>query len=514
MQGWSSGYVTDIQYTDGFYQAQSPQHLALAAAINGFEPPDLDAGFAYCELGCGRGLTSLILAAANPNAEFHAVDFLPAHIAHASAQARAARLENLRFHERSFEDLTQPGAPVLPMFDVITMHGVWTWVAPECQQAIIRFLNTRLKPGGLVYVSYNAMPAWMPMEPLQRILKELAVLWPGRSDQAVNKAIAMLARLAEAKIIPVALQEGVKRLTGSPQRHLLPYLSHEYMNEHWKPAYHADVARKLAEAKLSFAGSTDLLKNFSNLCLNEQQRTLLAEIPLLEVRETLKDCCLNDWMRHDVFVRGARRMSEARRESLLNGLTLTLMRPAPEMIEIYRPDDTIWRPCPEAYQMFVKALEAGPRSVAELLALPDLPPGHDVRPLELVGVLVGTGLAAPIRQVQNEARSACDGLNRLAEADGEIALSQSATIGVPSVGGGMILSAGDFDLYMTLRRGDPPDAEALARRFVKRCKETGGHPIVDGKPVEEEAEAHMTVTRDFATKIERLVPIWRMIGMV
>src|ERR1700720_2529058 len=126
MQSWGNGYVTDIEYTDGFYAAQAPQNLALAAIINGLEPPDLSGGFAYCELGCGRGVTSLMLAAAKPDAEFHAVDFHPAHIAHAKAQARAARLNNITFHERGFEDLTHPEMPSLPMFDVITLHGVWS----------------------------------------------------------------------------------------------------------------------------------------------------------------------------------------------------------------------------------------------------------------------------------------------------------------------------------------------------------------------------------------------------
>src|SRR6185312_16264639 len=115
--------------------------------------------FACCELGCGRGQTSLVLAALNPQSEFHAVDFHPSHVAHAQEQARLAQLSNITVHERSFEDLTGPGAPALPRFDVITMHGVWSWIAPELQRAILAFINARLKPGGFVYVSYNALPA-------------------------------------------------------------------------------------------------------------------------------------------------------------------------------------------------------------------------------------------------------------------------------------------------------------------------------------------------------------------
>src|SRR2546423_4395022 len=98
MERWGSGYVTDIPYSDGFYTFQTPQHLALTATINGIETPDLSHGFSYCELGCGRGLTSVVLAAANPRGAFHAVDFNPAHIAHGQALSRAAEIPNITWH--------------------------------------------------------------------------------------------------------------------------------------------------------------------------------------------------------------------------------------------------------------------------------------------------------------------------------------------------------------------------------------------------------------------------------
>ena len=97
MSTWGAGYVTDIEYSDGFYPGQAPPSMALAAVLRGFEPPALNGHFRYCELGCGRGKTSLVLAAINPEAEFHAIDFNPAHIAHAREQARLAGLATSHF---------------------------------------------------------------------------------------------------------------------------------------------------------------------------------------------------------------------------------------------------------------------------------------------------------------------------------------------------------------------------------------------------------------------------------
>ena len=252
-------------------------------------------------------------------AEFHAIDFNPAHIAHAREQARLAGLRNVAFHDSRFQELTGARGAALPMFDVVTMHGVWTWIAPKLQGAILAFLNARLNPGGLVYVSYNALPAWSQASPLQRLLRELAAAAPQRSDLAVARAIEQIDRFAKGKLIAERFRDAAaKRFKGAGKT--LSYLAHEYLNEHWQPAYFADVARDMASAKLSFVACAELLKNFYNLVLNEEQRALIAEIPSPELRETLeKDFCTDNWFRQDLFLRGARRMSEQRREQLLAG---------------------------------------------------------------------------------------------------------------------------------------------------------------------------------------------------
>ena len=44
-------------------------------------------GATYCELGCGYGLTTLILAASNPQMSFVGVDFNPTHIVAANGRS-------------------------------------------------------------------------------------------------------------------------------------------------------------------------------------------------------------------------------------------------------------------------------------------------------------------------------------------------------------------------------------------------------------------------------------------
>ena len=60
-QSWTSGYVADIAYIEGFYIQQSPARMALAClsgnvAVDLPEPED---AACYLELGCGCGIGAL-----------------------------------------------------------------------------------------------------------------------------------------------------------------------------------------------------------------------------------------------------------------------------------------------------------------------------------------------------------------------------------------------------------------------------------------------------------------------
>jgi len=513
MQAWGDGYVTDIEYSDGFYALQSPAHLRLAAALNGVITPDLTSEYTSCELGCGKGKTALVLAAVNPQAEFHAVDFHPGHIAHARDRAEQAQLHNIKFHEYSFDEMTGPRGGGLPQFDVITMHGVWSWIAPKLQSSIIEFINARLKPGGLVYVSYNAMPAWNYMAPLQRVIKELANSVNSRSDLAITRVLGQIQRLADANILPAKFHEGIKKIRDNADK-VLQYVAHEYLNDHWQPVYHADVARAFAGAKMTFAASAEPLKNFYNLALTEEQRTVLTEVASEEMRETLKDFCTDQWFREDVYVRGARHMHPALRERMFAQQELALVRPPPDIIEIGRPDGSKWRPDPVVYAEGVRALRKGPRRVADLLRLDGLPPGHPVSAVELVGIMVGTGLAAIHGEPSPDQKDSAERLNALLEADPEAGMHRGGTVAVPSIRSGLTLSAADFALYLDFRRGRSTSPDSLADRFMARCHAMGCHPVLDGKSYEDEAEGRLALTREYQMKIDKFMPLWRSLGVV
>src|SRR4051794_14155833 len=66
MADWADGYVTNMDYTSGFYPGLSPLAQNFSLLYRGYATPSLADGFSYCELGCGHGFSTALLAAANP----------------------------------------------------------------------------------------------------------------------------------------------------------------------------------------------------------------------------------------------------------------------------------------------------------------------------------------------------------------------------------------------------------------------------------------------------------------
>ncbi len=131
MAAWADGYFTDIQYTGHFYPELAPGYMAFGCLRQGVRPPHLGDGATYLELGCGQGFGLNLLAAANPGMAFWGVDFHPGQIDNALRQASAAGLSNITFEDFSFEQMLALPPGALPRFDVISLHGIYSWVSPE-----------------------------------------------------------------------------------------------------------------------------------------------------------------------------------------------------------------------------------------------------------------------------------------------------------------------------------------------------------------------------------------------
>jgi len=319
-----AGYVTDVPYVYGFKPMLAPAWLDLVAVIGGVTPPARNSGFNWCDLGCGQGVTAAILAATHPNGSFYGLDAMPAHIEHATRLAAEADAPNAQFHAADF---AAARSLPLPRFDYIVAHGVYSWVDESVRAQLRRFIDGHLKSGGLVYVSYNALPGWTGDLPFQHLARELASDLPGDSAARFAGAAALIRELAEAGAPGLASSCIVDELRTRPSDYRPGYLVHEFMHAGWRPLYVTELRRDLREIGLVPVGSALLAENFDQWMLGRRARKLVSAIVDPDRRELVRDFCIDQRLRCDVFARDAMPLSPAERRERLLSAGLALLRP-------------------------------------------------------------------------------------------------------------------------------------------------------------------------------------------
>jgi SAM-dependent methyltransferase len=295
----AAGYITDVAYIPGFYPNLAPTALRHVAALNRVAPPPVAAGFRYLELGCGLGRSLTTLAAANPRGEFVGVDINPEHTAVVAKEITTAGLANARVITGGFGALPAD----LGTFEFVTLHGVWSWVAPHVREEILAVARRHLAPGGLMLVSYNSMPGWAHLQPIRGILRQYAALRQGDSVQRIRDAVAYLVFIRDkhAKYFDdnpraAAYVDGLLKQDAR-------YLVHEFLNEHWTSFYFSEVAEAFAGAGLAFVGSLPVFTNFWDLCVRPDFQELFRTTTHRLVTEAHKDFCANTAFRWDVYMK-------------------------------------------------------------------------------------------------------------------------------------------------------------------------------------------------------------------
>jgi SAM-dependent methyltransferase len=512
---WTVGYASDIEYTAGFYREQSPAYLNFVCLLNGYEPVALDRPFTYCELGFGRGLTANILAASNPQGEFYATDFNPAHVAGARALSSAAQIPNLHLFEHSFEEMAAGSVADLPQFDFITLHGIYTWVTAESRRYIVQFIRRFLKPGGVVYVSYNAMPGWSTALPLQRLLVEHADLAPGRSDGQMKTAAAFVQQLDKAQAGFFKANPGLKsrlEMLGSGN---VNYLVHEYLHKHWQPLYFADVARDLADAKLDYVGSAELAHAYPALFFTPEKLAIIDGSADFVFRETLKDYFLNTSFRKDVFVRGARAMPALRQKEALQDLQAVALVPRGAVNLKLKLGNAEIDARPEIYDPVLDALSQGPKSLGELAQLPALKNRPSGTMAQVAALLVVSGQAAIYPALQPAAPVAtAQRLNRVL-ADQARYSDDYQALSSPLLGSGVAVSYPERLLYGILAgSAGPLSAPQLAEKAWDTMQASGRRMAKDGKPIQDPAGNLAALTAFAKTCLEHRLPLWKTLHML
>lgn len=447
---WTDG-IAAIDYTHAFYPEMAPAHLAFALLLKGVAPP-VSQGFAYAELGCGQGLTTNLLAALHPDSRFEAVDLLPSHIAGARALAEDAGTANAEFFEESFAAFAGRGGAD---FDIIALHGVWSWVSAENRRILLDIISRRLKPGGAVFLSYNCLPGWAADMPVRHLLLERVMAEQGPLPQRIDRALEFMLKLSRQggyfDHVPSAavLLESLRGKTDN-------YIAHEYLNRDWAPFYHADIAGELAAAGLAFVASATVLDHLDSWRLGPQAAALVAEAEGA-ARETLRDTLTYTRFRRDIFVRDPRRLSGAERRQNLGALRFGLTVPRSEVPESATSLSGDQDLPAVLYVPLADALAEGATSLEHLLARPSLAAHGFDAVVEALVVLVGLGAAAPSLNQGDAAR--CDRFNGAVLARNRHA-PDIRQLAVAGLGTGIVVDLLDRLFLLAEREGEDPAAFA------------------------------------------------------
>jgi SAM-dependent methyltransferase len=511
---WMSGYVADVSYTLGFYRELAPTFLNFACLMNGVEGPDLKRPLRYAELGCGRGYGTTLLAAANPDIEFIGIDFNPSHIAEARSLSARANIPNVTFLEMSFADAAESNDSALSSFDIVVLHGIYTWVERSVRDDIHRFLRKKLLAGGLVYNSYNVMPGWATVGPIQQLVMELARRSSRDSVAVIGEAQELLKSLVQHSSAFIVQNPGVKARVEAMAQQDRSYLAHEFLNSGWEPIYVTETMKNFGEAKLTYIGSASLVENRTDLCVPKDLQDLVRNAPDQRMRELLKDYAINKQFRRDLYIRGVQKLSihEQRRRIIQTPFVSLLgSRQMPEKIAIPLGDISINK---EISELVLGAIGDGVATGGEILAASQKKSLNERDVVTCMLLLVHAGSISPALPVRSDdAGASARRLNQAimkmtAAADTHRFLATSTTGSAVSVNFiDRVVGLADFS-------ADGASDADIARWAFDSLEAEGQVLRREGQPItktDSEIAAIAESVRDFRN--QRL-PHWRTLGII
>ncbi len=514
-QVWAAGYRTDVDYTPGLYPVLIPDHLLLKCALYGVQPPaDIIASapgarrLTYCELGFGQGMTLNFMAARDPDGTYIGVDNNPVHVANARAFAEAAGLANVQLIEENFAALLELD---LPDFDVVVLHGIYSWITADIRENIIEFLRKKLKPGGLLYNSYNCAVGRHGDIPYRQLMIEIEKSLEGDAPQRVNTMLDVVDSIAEAgagyfRANPTA-QQRLKDL----RRHSPAYVIHEYLGDSWKLYFFHEAAEEMERAKLTFIGSARIGQARVDLCLPADARKHLTRFNNPGTLELFKDIWHNQTFRQDLYVKGVTRLTPQKQVELMTPLRFGLARPR-ENCALQVPVPAGQATLPEdPYGKLLDALAGGIKTGGDLRAYMDRKPVGDAALIDALQVLIAVGHVNLMVAAESEAAIA-DGLKGFETAiDQEIEDgSQIFIVGAPLAGTAHQVSLIDYAFARAHR-----DGEKNAPKAVFEVLQARGQSLVkDGERVTDEAQAMAILKEQDKAFTNGLLPVLKMGGAV
>ncbi len=243
----------ELPYEDYCFPRTHPEHLFAVSALFGRAAPPIERA-RVLELGCARGGNLLPMAVDLPGATFVGVDLSPRQVAEAERRRAALALGNVTFRCASIADLGEADGP----FDYVICHGVYSWVPAAVREAILRVCRACMRPGGVAYVSFNALPGWHLLRTVRDfVLRHVPKGAPAPRRLALaRQALGVLAEAARNERGPYGawLRDELANVASADDG----YVFHEYLEDDNEAFYLADFIAAAKAHGLAWLGDADL----------------------------------------------------------------------------------------------------------------------------------------------------------------------------------------------------------------------------------------------------------------
>lgn len=243
----------ELPYRTAPIEWSAPERLALASLLHGGPRASLH-GYRVLELGCADGANLLPMAWYRRHASFTGVDGARTQIDVARERAAALQLPNASFLHADF---ATADARLEGHYDFIVAHGVLSWIAPEVREALLALCARRLRPGGLLYLDYNAQPGWSVRGMVRDFLRGQTAGVEGlraRAEAAKAVCHALAESMNNDQHAWCRLMAGELRLVCDGD---VSYVAHEYLAPHNHAFWRSELLELLAAHGLAHVADAD-----------------------------------------------------------------------------------------------------------------------------------------------------------------------------------------------------------------------------------------------------------------
>lgn len=297
--GRSAGASYDeVPYESHAIANTSPDAMATMGILFGMRPAPVPA-CRVLELGCAGAGNLVAMAVPLPEARFVGIDASPLQIEAGRALVREVGVGNVELTVGDLMDLP----PQLGEFDYIVCHGVYSWVPPRVQEAILEIFARHLAPNGIAYLSYNTYPGCHLRDMAREMMRfhVRAVADPAEKTAQARSFVDFLNRFQRNRdgIYEKILASLSEQISEEPDW----YVFHEYLEDHNGPVYFSELALEAAARGLQYLAPASFIAWEHRL--PTELEGILGQLSNRIVREQYLDFLGARMFRRTLFCRSA-----------------------------------------------------------------------------------------------------------------------------------------------------------------------------------------------------------------